>query len=308
MPTHYSQDTIPGVPMPTPPQESSAPIEPLATPAYPIRCPGVEVHENLLTLSIGPGHTGQKPHGGGKRRGITQWTPASRLRWMWLLAQVQWSAMPRPLWITLTYHGPDGYWPADPYRHLHQWLHVIQSNHGNMHYVWRLQWQARGAPHFHVILWPPNVTDFFQNFHYRQSLALSWHLIADPSSKPHRTYGAKIELLESYRHATRYIARYVAKESQDDITCAGTRRWGHSRNLPRSEVLSLELSVREALLVRRIVRRLVRSQARDRSRADRYVMTHSQIRVFASAHTVIQIIDYVMALEENRSGAYVPMA
>lgn len=312
MPTHYSQGTLFPHERPSPPREAAAPLpdptEPLARYAYPIRCPGVEVFENLLTLSVSPGRSGQKVHGGGKRGSITQWTSASRLRWMRLLAKVQWSTLPQPLWITLTYHGPDGYWPADPYRHLHQWLQTIQSNHGPMHYVWRLQWQARGAPHFHLVLWPPNSSNFFCKRAYRQSLAYSWHEIADPTSKPHRTYGAKIEPLESYRHAARYIARYVAKESSQDVATGSARRWGHSRNLPVANALVLESSLHTAQLIRRIVRRYVRSQARDRRRADRYVMGHSQIHVFMPAHVAVQIIDHVLAQEESLFAPYVSPA
>lgn len=278
--------------------------EGLAVPTYQGSLSGGDIYDNLLTLHIADPPGRPNPRGGGLRGSITTWTSASRLRWMRTLSRVQWSAMPHPLWITLTYHRPDGSWPDDPYPDLHAWLHEIQARYGHMHYVWRLAWQDRGAPHFHIILWPPSPTSYYTNVHYQHSLALLWHDRVDPTSQSHRTYGTKIEPLESYRHAARYISRYVAKEDPRESPHPGVRRWGRSAGLPIATRTSITMSIRTAQLVRRIVRRYVRSTARDRKRADRYLMGHTHIAVFMPADVAARIILHV--LDEEAALPVVP--
>lgn len=81
---------------------------------------------------------------GGDRGTISQFSESSRRRLSWVYAQGPWKSM-----ITLTYHNdfPDG---VESKRQLQVVLQYLRDR--RIQYLWILEWQHRGVPHYHIWL------------------------------------------------------------------------------------------------------------------------------------------------------------
>lgn len=177
------------------------------------------VSQNEITLSAQGrvfkvstvGSQGQK-RGGGKRSAVTFFSRASRLRLLQKMAALK-SQKLTGVFLTLTYGQsfPD---PREAKRHLDNFLKRLRRKHENVSGFWRLEFQQRGAPHFHLIL-------FGLPFVPKEELQNAWGAVVgmefwDTSSYPFRPPFTRVEFLASHSHASRYVAKYVAKSDGAD--------------------------------------------------------------------------------------------
>ena len=272
---------------------------PLVDTTYLVALAGVDVRENLTTLNLGTCKLNPW-HGSRKKRGnVRTLSNPSRFRLMRTLSAVRWRELPAPVWCTLTYHHAGDVHAGRAVSDLHAWLSRIKRKFGSTHYVWRLEMQKRGVPHFHVVLWPPDHSQVWQQVEYRQWVGTQWHEVVSPGDRAHAKHGAKIDQLDSYRHAAIYVSKYVSKEHAVDGVPYLGRRWGTSRGIPMDSHLSEELPERTVLLLRRKLRRYIRSVSRNRARADRYIMGGTRITLFVPHEVVERLLNAVLMEQEQ---------
>jgi hypothetical protein len=129
----------------------------------------------------------------------------------------------------LTYHNsnPDG---ATAKKHLNSWLTLLRHNFPGVHYLWVLEFQTRGVPHYHVWLSLPHDLPGLHD-----KLAKSWNKIAEPGDKQHLlVHQNKKQLIKWDMYSTSYLTKYLDKQSQKAIPAGFTgcgRFWGNSRGL-----------------------------------------------------------------------------
>lgn len=212
----------------------------------------VAVHENaFLAASPAPRVHGSQPPPPATRGGITSFSPASRRRLQRLLSTVEWSKLPPCSFATLTFHRV----PDDWHRIFNVWLQGLRR--AGVPYLWRLEPQRRGAPHWHVMLWAEPAVVAAARAH--------WHRLASLGSRAHKLYGFHIRALDSYRAAAAYVSKYVAKLSPvTSLLLAGHRHWGASRGLPCAPQLVGACTSPEYAQLRRAARRLMRARNRTR--------------------------------------------
>jgi hypothetical protein len=177
--------------------------------------------------------------GGGRRGNVAGFSEASRRRLMDKLMSVDMGAVSagrksrvaRALFVTLTYPRD---WPAA----WEVWKaqlkafrkRVERSRHGFLGALWRLEFQRRGAPHFHLLLCfprPVHVRGF------RLWLSRAWnevldggrdHLVVGCNARP--VYGGGGKLLN-------YLAKYLGKCTPAPVDgSASGRMWGVWGSLP----------------------------------------------------------------------------
>lgn len=214
--------------------------------------PTYQVHENAVLIANPEPPSWPQTPGPPPRRGrITSFSDASRRRLRRLLSTVRWREMGECHFVTLTFHRV----PADWHRRFSVWLHGRRR--AGARYIWRLEPQRRGAPHWHVILWTPAAELDAAREH--------WHELAACGSRRHRDYGWHVTRIESYRQAAAYVSKYVAKvDMVEHSILAGHRVWGASRDLPTAPHLVGQITVDQYWQLRRIARRLYRSRNRRR--------------------------------------------
>lgn len=129
----------------------------------------------------------------------------------------------------MTYHktSPDG---RTIKHHLDAFLKALRYKFPEAKYLWILEFQTRGVPHYHLFLTQPHDTPGLHKY-----LAETWHRIAEPGSREH---------LRFHRHARNFIAwdmgsgsylcKYLDKEHQKAVPpgfMGVGRFWGSSRGL-----------------------------------------------------------------------------
>lgn len=138
----------------------------------------------------------------------------------------------------LTYHQalPDG---ATCKKDLDAWLKVLRRAAPGVGYLWILEFQTRGVPHFHVWLTVPFSETLWK------SLGAAWNRIAEPSSQEHlwwhteprvdpHTGKLQRSMLNWEMNGGGYLRKYMSKLAQkcvpDGFGWCG-RFWGATRGL-----------------------------------------------------------------------------
>jgi hypothetical protein len=182
--------------------------------------------------------------GGGLRGDVKNFSKDSRYRLFKLLHQLSFEKV---TFITLTYPLD---FPTDKkiYKaHLKEWRRRIEHAYGKKQCIWRLEFQKRGAPHYHLLY-----LDF--GFVHVQVLCNLWHSITHSTSEAHRRNGVDIKLCTNGKQGAliaSYLAKYVAKpdeRKQIDVKEKPGRWWG-KWNIEESEPVEIEMQDYQAAQV-----------------------------------------------------------
>lgn len=152
--------------------------------------------------------------------------------------------------ITLTY--PREY-PSDGKKtklHLNHYITRMRQHFGSFDYIWCLEFQARGAPHIHIVTSLNEPSDNNRDYHAR-----CWVDCISPrereASKVYRVHKhpkswERVKCKDGARH---YIVKYATKTNQKLVPSGYTdvgRWWGCSRSVKPGEPLQyVDISERE---------------------------------------------------------------
>lgn len=128
----------------------------------------------------------------------------------------------RGLFVTLTYEDP---YPADPavwHRNIRAFIAALERRDGPYPIIWRLEYQERGAPHFHLILFGPEFIPY-------DWITETWRRIALPDATYQGKYATRVEKPRNYRQSCYYLAKYAAKKDKSPAKVAAGRTWGVRR-------------------------------------------------------------------------------
>lgn len=235
---------------------------------------------------------GEFPDPPAPRREITGWSRKSRANMVKALCEIDYLPMFRsvaavPAMVTLTYPGdwltvaPNG---AAVKRHLQEFFHRYRRAWGtDLLAVWKLEFQRRGAPHFHLMCVPPKGKAHSRSdavgsgLPFKQWLSVVWADIVDhPDPIEHLNHlaaGTGVDYAEGARlsdprRAAIYFTKhgsFSAKEYQHCVPDAWTgpgdgpgRFWGYRQmeRVPRA----VEVSPRDAQQAARLIRRWARAK------------------------------------------------
>jgi hypothetical protein len=183
--------------------------------------------------------------------------------------------------VTLTYHN--NWQGRDVKRDLDSYIKRIRRYFPEVAYLWRLEPQRRGAPHFHVLLFFPQRQSKLSDVEEKK-LSDSWHFVVDQGNIHHAKHGAKVIIFEDgYQGVQIYTTKYCAKLDGDGckkLNGVG-KYWGRSRNLPLDPIDEVVLSDSQDAEVRRYCRRFLkgRKNASARRYANTVVQGHIKARV-----------------------------
>jgi hypothetical protein len=215
---------------------------------------------SLSKLSFGRSDRKAKPprRGGGRRREIKGFSRASRRRLLRLTASINWDRFQaKAYFLTLTY--PDD-WPDDPQiwkRNLDTLGKRLGRRYPGRSAIWRMEFQGRGAPHFHLILFLPRPTrDTLGDL--RSFVARAWYEVCGSICEEHLNAGTQVRQISSSKRL-KHDALYLAKTGEklgDDVPNPG-KTWGvWGRNQIPVHWETVRITIKEAYKLRRILRRL----------------------------------------------------
>lgn len=200
----------------------------------------------------------RRPRGGAperrewRRGSVTAFTARSRSRMLQSLAQVQQNdGTPDCLWITLTY--PEWY-PSSVRRckmHLKAWEMRVRRAFPRAWFYWKLEFQVRGAPHFHLLVFDTGaiVEDWWHT---------AWFEVVNSGEHFHWFYGSKVQRLYSWKAAGSYCAKYCAKEDVQQVCDSPGRFWGIvNRKARPATLVEAEITDAEFYIMRRAIVRFM---------------------------------------------------
>ncbi|RIS40982.1 hypothetical protein D2E71_20480 [Mycobacteroides abscessus] len=219
---------------------------------------------------------------------ITEWSRKSRSSMCRTFAELDYNPLVEsgriPAMVTLTYPGdwevvtPTG---ASVKRHMTLWRRRFQREYGEpARYIWKLEFQRRGAPHIHLWMAPP-MSPGRSGLDFAQWLSNTWAQVVDhpdPVQKArHRLAGTAIDVLSGLKACDpKRLAIYFTKHSSPNmygdkeyqhIVPELWQRPGHGPGRfwgvfgLKKALAVVEVAQDAYLAARRIVRRWSRSQA-----------------------------------------------
>jgi hypothetical protein len=134
-------------------------------------------------------------------------------------------------------------------------------------FAWALEYQTRGAPHFHLLARFPEGWDVRR---VREWVAVNWFEVVGSGDEKHLAAGTRVELVNVPECAGWYISHYLGKEYQKtpppDVTLPG-RMWGMiGCKPPKPQVLRFPEGSRDGINIVRLIRRWATSDHAFRQR------------------------------------------
>ena len=197
--------------------------------------------------------------GGGIRDRVRGFSRASRRNLLRRLASINRTAFRsfkgRLIFVTLTYSGE---YPENPEvckRHLRAFRKRLRRQYGPFAAFWRLGIQRRGAWHFHLLLFVgPRVGPQKE---LRRFVSSSWYEVTGKVSEGHLRAGTRVEAVRSWKKATSYAERYMAKPEEFPKELKTGRIWGiWSEELLPVRWETTQISLQDAYRIRRAYRKL----------------------------------------------------
>lgn len=181
------------------------------------------------------------PPKGGVRGEIEVFSKASRYRLFRMLHQLEFS---RVTFVTLTYPAP---YPEESRKykaHLKEFRRRFEEKWGKVRAVWRLEFQERGAPHFHIMFLDCPFVDV-------HDLCWMWKCVVHSWDMAHEIIGVDVKLITDARKealVASYLSKYIAKVDERKAGHAkrGVGRWWGRWNVVDVEPLEFEITDREA--------------------------------------------------------------
>lgn len=234
----------------------------------------VNVHRSEVDLMVSEELAGHERSDGDPERIITGWSRKSRANMVRRLVTLDYTPMMaegKTCMLTMTYPGdwlvvaPDG---AAVKRHLDRFRKRYTRKYGVMRCVWKLEFQRRGAPHFHLFT---TVPEGVSTKDFRDWVAEAWSVVVNHPDPVQRAAGlaagTAVDLYEASKMSDpKRVAVYFTKhgllagkdyQNNPPAEWEGTgsvgRFWGRWK-LDAVEV-PVEVGPAEALLLSRFLRR-----------------------------------------------------
>lgn len=195
--------------------------------------------------------------GGGRRGNVQQFTKASRRRLLRRVGSLERAVL--PLFVTLTYPAE---WPENPRewkRHLKAFFKRLRRRYCRSSAIWKLEFQVRGAPHFHLLLYGigGDITEF------REWLSRAWYEVCATGDILHLRAGTNAQEIRSHRGVMNYASKYLGKP--EDYQEGVGRYWGvfGAEFLPLAPLVTIPLSDTAVFRLNRWLRRHGRIKAGD---------------------------------------------
>jgi hypothetical protein len=231
--------------------------------------------------------------GGGIKRKVRGFSRVSRRNFLRKFACINRTAFRaykgRVFSVTLTY--PHEY-PEDPEvckRHLKALYKRLKRKVGEFAGFWRMGIQKRGAWHFHLLLFVPSSPGLLARL--RSFISSSWYEVCGEVSEGHLLAGTRVEEVRTWRRATSYAEKYMAKEEGFPEGLETGRIWGvwNEGFLP-VEWETVKVALKDAYRFRRAYRRLAGMRWRG---------SVCRLTVFIRYENVVRLLEFLGYRQEE---------
>lgn len=222
------------------------------------RCPDTAIYVSVYADLVKVKRANQQAPKGGPRGKVAGFSRASRKRFLENMAMTR--NAEAGAFITLTYPGEYSPDPLRWKRDLDVFLKRLKRIQPNVAGFWRLEFQQRGAPHFHLLVFGLTTSAA----RLRTWVRLAWFKVVGSGDERHLRVGTRTDAIKSRRHAMNYASKYAAKQCDDEIEAG--RLWGKFGRLDQRPTLNGHYSMNTYIVIRRIIIRFLKSKLSDWAR------------------------------------------
>lgn len=155
----------------------------------------IEAQGSLLTMQV-MGRKFKRPYSGGIRSKIRSFSSKARLRLLRFMARLKMTGV-RATFMTLTFRGyPSN---AEAKRCIHAFFAQLTRSFPDASAVWRMEYQARGSIHFHLLVFNLPYWDW-------KEVLETWKRITGQG-----VARVDIRLVRSRKGVMHYVSKYIAK-------------------------------------------------------------------------------------------------
>jgi hypothetical protein len=205
----------------------------------------------------------------GIRGDIKMFSRSSRLRLMKFLASLPYSELGIPFFVTLTYHQyfPESYHICKD--DLHHFLVDLKRRFPDLKYIWKMEFQKRGAPHFHIIVFLPEKNARKTEYQFKRVLFSLWKKHLQCGCFWCSRHSVKVQKIQSFRRLSFYVSKYMAQVDETYREEGTGRFWGRSKNLYERAYLKASIDLKTFDEIREYLVNLLRKKGvRNYSYAD----------------------------------------
>ena len=176
---------------------------------------------------------------------IKTFSSKSRQRLFQKFNKINYSSYGIPIFLSLTFHFDDPDNKKSLKTFLRNYLKRLFRSLPPFDYIWKFEYQKRGTPHYHMILFPHSKTYDFDLEEIKNICVKHWLELKACKCKSCQQYSANVIKLETLKKSLSYIAKEIAKVQDRYEAHDLGRIWGTSRNLRMEKKETLEISVDE---------------------------------------------------------------
>lgn len=211
--------------------------------------------------------------GQGIRSTVAEFSKNSRKRLLSLFNSIDKDSFVfSPCFITLTYPSEFPVSFETYKRHLANFVKVFVLKYSNSSVVWRLEYQKRGAPHFHLIVINSSHDKAFVSTRYTKKwISETWYRIVGSGDQKHLKAGTNCKRMASTRQLFSYVSKYAAKNNDQAVVPESSvnpgRFWGvaNRTKLVITEIV-IKVSSYEFFAFRRILSKYISKQYKRKAR------------------------------------------
>lgn len=166
-----------------------------------------------------------------EKQDIQYFSRHSRKRFLNLLAQINLREYKTILFVTTTFHNqlPKDY--KELKNCLSKFLKRLKRIDNNLSYIWRLEFQKRGAPHFHFFLLLRKNMIKANRTNLIMKIKTHWNDLLKDRSALTWKHSVDIQNTDNKKNVFSYISKYTCKEDEIKNEKYSGRRWGYSANI-----------------------------------------------------------------------------
>lgn len=162
---------------------------------------------------------------------IKEFSKHSRRRLFSLITSLDYPEYGKPIFISATWHEDFPNSKHDLKTHLDKFHKRLRRNLPPFHIIWKLEYQKRGAPHFHFILFPLDNSKSFQDNLIYKNIFTQWMELKECNCKDCKLYSIKSKPINEFSHCMVYISKELGKVTQNEQHHNLGRIWGSSRDM-----------------------------------------------------------------------------
>ena len=171
----------------------------------------LEVYENLVKVTPINYNNPQNTAPERTTNDIKNFSAKSRKRLFEKFNKLNYTEYGVPLFLSLTYHFDAPNNREDLKSILANFLRSLKRHFPPFHYIWKLEYQKRGAPHFHILLFPLNPSDKFYSKENENFIKEKWLKFKTCKCADCQAYSVKTISCFTRMMSVAYISKEIAK-------------------------------------------------------------------------------------------------